>query len=63
MVLGPLGSADCNLCVWEGGGTCPASLEPAEPVQLRESQPGGAFGALCSEGRAMQQQGCLSLSL
>lgn len=37
VVLGPLGSADCNLCVWEGGGTHPASLEPAEPVQLMES--------------------------
>lgn len=43
-----LGTAAYNLWAWESGGTHPASLEPAEPVQLRESHR-GASGAPCSE--------------
>lgn len=55
MVLGPLGSADCNLCVWEGGGTRPASLEPTEPVQLSKSQ-GESLGLCAARGERYSNQ-------
>lgn len=62
MVLGTLGTAGCNLWAQEGGGTHPASLEPAEPVQLRDSHK-GASGVPCSEEGAIEQPPYLSFSL
>lgn len=62
MVLGTLGTAGCNLWAWEGGETHPASLEPAEPVQLRESHR-AASGAPCTEVGATEQAPSLSFSL
>lgn len=62
MVLGTLGTAGCNLWAREGGETHLASLEPAEPVQLRKSHR-GASGAPCSERSAIEQPPSLSFSL
>lgn len=60
MVLGTLGTAGCNLWAREGGGTHPASLEPAEPVQLRGVTQGKLWG---SEKGVIEQPAYLSFSL